>query len=111
MALYLRLFHGRKTPDEVLEDWGLDGPVIGPLRFVHTTYSYHVKLGCMDPDGDDMQDLHVCEDMLYYDGVWYGDWTVFGHKEMVADKFKPERYCAKKAEPPKGEARIPAQHE
>src|SRR3546814_15310909 len=29
--LYLHLYHGRKDPDESLEDWGSDGPVIGPL--------------------------------------------------------------------------------
>jgi hypothetical protein len=36
--LYLRLYHGRATPDEQMEDWGSDGPVIGPLASIHVTY-------------------------------------------------------------------------
>lgn len=42
-GLYLGLFHGRK-PGEELDDWGSQGPVIGPLKFVHTTYGFHIKL-------------------------------------------------------------------
>jgi hypothetical protein len=45
MSVYLHLFHGRKTPDENLDDWGSDGPVIGPLRYVHITYMATVRLG------------------------------------------------------------------
>src|SRR6266540_2029269 len=49
-GLYLALFHGRKTPDEDMEDWGFDGPMIGPLSYVHTTYRSHLWLGFSDPD-------------------------------------------------------------
>ncbi|GEM_PF-912660 len=42
-GLYLHLYHGRKDPDEDLEDWGSDGPVIGPLAYVHTTYMCDIK--------------------------------------------------------------------
>jgi hypothetical protein len=45
--LYLHLYHGRKDPDENLEDWGSEGPVIGPLAYVHTTYTLLWQiLGC-----------------------------------------------------------------
>lgn len=37
MSVYLYLFHGRATPDEDVEDWGCEGPAIGPLDYVHTT--------------------------------------------------------------------------
>jgi hypothetical protein len=30
--MYLHLWHGRKEPDERLNDWGFDGPCLGPLR-------------------------------------------------------------------------------
>ncbi len=30
--LYLRLYHGRKDPQEDLEDWGSAGPIFGPTR-------------------------------------------------------------------------------
>lgn len=36
--LSVRLFHGRSHPDELLEDWGFDGPCLGPLSGVHLTY-------------------------------------------------------------------------
>lgn len=47
-GLYLGLFHGRKAPNEELDDWGFGGPVIGPLEYVHTTYSNEVKIKFVD---------------------------------------------------------------
>lgn len=99
MAVYLRLFHGRKHPDEELDDWGSDGPVFGPLDYVHTTYACHIKLGV--PHHADLCELFLTGDMVYYDGVWYGDWTVFGRKELIADKFKATKFDPKKAELPR----------
>ncbi len=86
MSVYLKLFHGRKHPDEELDDWGEDGPVFGPLPFVHTTYGNHIKMGYGHnpesatrlPDYEAVFcELHVIGDLLYYDGMWYGDWAVF----------------------------------
>lgn len=70
--VYLELFHGRKTPTEQLDDWGELGPVFGPFPFVHTTYACEIKLG---------EQAHVLpillpEGMTYYDGMYYGDWSV-----------------------------------
>jgi len=98
-ALFLRLFHGRREPAENPEDWGSDGPVIGPLAFVHTTYLRDVKFAAAPEVMDrffpavmanwrarklsnalgplcDWQFTSV-DDLLEYDGVYYGDWTVF----------------------------------
>ena len=44
-GVYIELFHGRNDPDQEMEDWGVPGPVFGPFRFAHTTYSDHIKLG------------------------------------------------------------------
>ena len=97
--LYLRLYHGRLDPAEKLEDWGSDGPVIGPLAFVQTTYMCDVKFaaapevmdrffptvmagwrerGLSNADGPlcDWQ-FTVTDDLILHDGVHYGDWTVF----------------------------------
>ncbi len=74
--LYIRLFHGRTTKNQVLEDWGLDGPVFGPFDWIHTTYKNHIKMG-ENEHGDVVAELMVDEDLVYYDGVWYGDWTIF----------------------------------
>ncbi|AOH85601.1 hypothetical protein AWL63_18330 [Sphingomonas panacis] len=97
--LYLRLYHGRRDPAEQLEDWGSEGPIIGPLAFVQTTYMCDVKFaaapevmdrffptvmagwrerGLSNADGPlcDWQ-FSVTSDLIDYDGVYYGDWTVF----------------------------------
>lgn len=81
-GVYLGLFHGRKTPDEQLDGWGENGPVIGPLAYVHTTYLTHIRF-C--PVGeDDPTDLNIIEDMVEFDGMYYGDWTVFFHNPDAA---------------------------
>jgi hypothetical protein len=36
--LTLKLFHGRGTPFEQLNDWGFDGPVLGPFESIQFTY-------------------------------------------------------------------------
>ena len=36
--MYLRLFHGRTDPQQDMDDWGSDGPVLGPYKFAHRTY-------------------------------------------------------------------------
>lgn len=38
MTLQLCLFHGRNNPDEHLDDWGFDGPVIPGIAGVSATY-------------------------------------------------------------------------
>lgn len=84
MSVLLHLFHGRKDPDAELDDWGDNGPVLGPCKWVHTTYSTDVKFELVGAD-DDAAALHVVNDMLYYAGVWYGDWSVF---DAAADAAK-----------------------
>jgi hypothetical protein len=82
--VYLQLFHGRSSPAEHLDDWGTNGPVFGPLSYVHTTYGEHVQLG--DPEtSDSLGDLYVTENLLYYDGVYYGDWSVCTADELDDD--------------------------
>lgn len=76
-GMYLRLFHGRVTPDEELEDWGKDGPFIGPIKWYHTTYHNHIRFATeQEPDGIT---LTLVDDLLYYKGMYYGDWSVFYH--------------------------------
>lgn len=98
--LYLKLFHGRKLGEE-LDDWGADGPIFGPLSYVHTTYGYHVKLGEPESPYDNLGDLYVVDDLLYYDGMYYGDWSVFDQSDLLDDdKKKITKYQERKAEPP-----------
>jgi hypothetical protein len=95
--VYIRLFHGRTDPGKDMDDWGLDGPVFGPFEFVHTTYSLHVK--CGKTDGNCFE-LHCFEDMLYYDGVYYGDWSVFTDDTFVSGKYNLTEFDKSKAQLP-----------
>ena len=70
----LELFHGRTDSTQDLEGWGTQGPVF-LVSYVHTTYRSDIKLGIPEPAGDG--DLKIVDDLVYYDGVYYGDWSVF----------------------------------
>lgn len=79
-GLYLQMWHGRKTKDEELDDWGLIGPTIGPIQSIHFTYASTMNLTFVD--GEDTgpltstDALRFEEDYLFYDGIFYGDWSV-----------------------------------
>jgi len=71
---YLRLYHGRKTPEIDLEEWGIDGPVFR-IAWMHQTYLFNIRIGFEFSNREEQ--LTIVEDMIYYDGVYYGDWEVF----------------------------------
>lgn len=95
-GLYLQLFHGRKNIDDKLDDWGEQGPFLGPFTFVHTTYAVHIKFGM--PDGDDRHWLTIVNDMVYYNGMYYGDWSVCSEKN--ADPARIQAVDPDKTTPP-----------
>ena len=70
---YLRLYHGRKSLDEKLDDWGWNGPVLGPYESVQFTYGTHIKMHKVDH----FEDLVLVEDLIFYDGYYYGDASIF----------------------------------
>lgn len=79
-GMYLGLFHGRDRKDEDPDDWGFDGPVIGPLEFVHTTYANHIKV-CLVGRQQAEMDLELVEGMIEFEGKYYGDWTVYFYEQ------------------------------
>ena len=101
-GLYLALLHGREYPQQQMSDWGFDGPLIGPLEWCHTTYATHVriKFSVEEDEGlyfeeacfPDAQDIFIHEDLITYDGKFYGDWTVFSvspeETERLPDTFR-----------------------
>ena len=94
----LELFHGRSDPEEQLETWGSQGPVF-LVDYVHVTYLCDIKLGIPEPAGDG--DLRFVEDLVYYDGAYYGDWSVFSPDILEADqRARVAEYDANKAQPP-----------
>jgi hypothetical protein len=82
--LYLRLFHGRLDKNADMDDWGLDGPVLGPLRCVHVTYMCDIFIG------DEFENLLVEGDLVVYKDVYYGDWTVITEEEANSIGFTIE---------------------
>jgi len=86
-VVYLHLFHGRDNPEQNMENWGDDGPIIGPLKYVHETYFSDLKVefinyedatkfGFEQPGVE--QHFRLKEDMIEHNGKFYGDWSVFG---------------------------------
>lgn len=72
MPLYLRLFHGRADPSDVLNDWGTDGPTIGPFDAYHSTYCEALELW----NGETSFELSADRALIHFDGVFYGDFEI-----------------------------------
>ena len=92
--MYLRLFHGRNTVDEIMHEWGFDGPIFEIKGFVHCVYLSHLWV---DHDGDGHGEwLSLVDDLAYYDGKFYGDWSVFATLEpgMEIVPFDPSKAMA-----------------
>lgn len=78
-GLYLRLLHGRIDPEQDMDDFGFDGPYIGPLKCAHFTYCSTVSLVFADgtetgPLPDEL--LGFEGDMIRFGGAYYGDYEV-----------------------------------
>jgi hypothetical protein len=77
--IYIELFHGHHTPDEELDEWGFQGPILGPFPFFHMTYGDDIKLG----DGGLMiRGEHYAfpapdkDGFIYFLGAYYGDMSI-----------------------------------
>lgn len=107
-GLYLGLLHGRHAPNEQMDGWGFAGPAIGPLKWCHTTYACDIKIEFESAEdaalyfGQDHIncDIEVDDDMIVFDGKYYGDWTVFYVEPedcaRPVDSFRPtprQNYC------------------
>ncbi len=78
---YLKLFHGRASPDEQLDGWGVDGPIFGPFPFFHMTYGVEIKF-----DQAQCHALSIFEGLVFYGGMYYGDWSVFDGPPDACDE-------------------------
>jgi len=85
--LFLHLWHGRDSVNQDMDDWGFDGPEIGPLIKVGASYMSGLVLEFEDAetrerffprvDADPMAWLEGEEDCIEYEGKFYGEWTAF----------------------------------
>lgn len=77
-GVYLHLFHGRAEPDQSLDDWGEQGPILGPFEYAHVTYGEEINLG------DDGESLKLVGGLVYYGEVYYGDFSVISAAKFAA---------------------------
>lgn len=92
MTVFLHMFHGRDTTTEDMEDWGYDGPTLGPFDYIHITYGYDVKYSMEAEaykaafpedekpyiyDGKVEGHFKMTEGLLCYQGKYYGDFSIF----------------------------------
>ena len=84
--IYIQLFHGRNDPDADMAEagkdnggWGFDGPQFA-CESIHGTYCSHFRMWrARLGDGviaDDEVFLYWYDDMIYYDGKYYGDFSI-----------------------------------
>ena len=83
-GMYLKLLHGRDMADEEMDDWGPDGPWIGPLNYFHCTYLSDIGIGFAG--GEELvsqsynieipSPIYLYQEMIYYDGMYYGSWEL-----------------------------------
>lgn len=71
----LHLYHGRKTKDEEMDDWGSEGPVL-EVDGVTVTYGSDIRIMFTGQGDYEFLSTYCIEDLFYYDGVYYGDWSV-----------------------------------
>ncbi len=84
---YLALFHGRFDPRQNMDSWGFDGPVIGPVKWVHTTYGTEMKV-CLKEEEDFSVLIPIVEGCASFDGKYYGDWEVYQHHQRRLENQK-----------------------
>jgi hypothetical protein len=88
MNLYLNLYHGRTDPEKDMDgEWGTNGPIIGPIQL---SFTY----GCIkihDKDWDDFQHLIMREEMILFDGVYYGDFEIMTEETELIAKARDDK--------------------
>ncbi len=73
--MYLQLSHGRTDPTQEMDGWGFAGPTFGPISCYVQTYccDFHIHAEC----GSDEVWLRPHDDMIRWDGCFYGSLAVF----------------------------------
>lgn len=84
--IYIELSHGRHTPDEEIDDWGFDGPVLGPYPFFHMTYLSTINTG-----KGPTEDMGMENEYITYMGAYYGDASILSELDSPALKERWER--------------------
>jgi hypothetical protein len=75
--VFVHLLHGRDDPDQDMEDWGFTGPILGPFEAVHFTYLRFIRC-IIDANMGKELDLATHDDLIEYEGKFYGDFEICG---------------------------------
>lgn len=69
------LYNGFFYPEQAqeIDDWGFEGPGLGPFDMVQITYGQHIK--CYTGNGE-ILDLMLENDFIVYKGKFYGDMLI-----------------------------------
>ena len=94
--LYINPFHGRDNAEDDMDDWGYEGPVLGPFSGIHFTYMTVFKLMI---DGDWKADIEFEGDLFHYDGKYYGDWSIV--TKQLIDQYPSWKVRLEKPNPEK----------
>lgn len=65
--LQIHFYHGRETVETELDDWGSDGPIVKVSRVTLGRKGINLVVE------DKIEHLGYVGDLLYYQGVYYGD--------------------------------------
>ena len=87
MAIYIELLHGRTHPDEELNDWGYQGPILGPFPYFHVTYNATVNIGDngLQVAGEEKEfPWWDKNDLMPFLFSFYGDITIYSEDQLKA---------------------------
>ena len=91
----LALYHGRTDPNVGMEDWGTQGPLLY-VDCVLVTYADSIRLQFTGQPDIEFLHEYTESDCFYYDGVYYGDWSIqpkgsFREMGKTPELFEPEK--------------------
>ena len=85
MSILIDLYHGRFDPNEDLEGWGFNGPVLGPFPFYHVTYNSTAHTGdnnMIIAGKEEEIPYWDKEDLIFLYGSYYGDMSIISHDDI-----------------------------
>ena len=85
IKIYITLAHGRMTPNEGMDEMGSVGPTFGPYLEVYVSYSI---ISLLRPNQSTSDVLYINNGLIYYDGIYYGDWII-GNELKPCQRIKP----------------------
>ena len=80
-TVYLHLYHGRLDPDEDMEGFGTEGPLLGPFETVQFTYANQIR--CISADGEEKWLNWDDNQLILHEGVYYGDCSFHSNKDSA----------------------------